>query len=105
MVNGLAQSTASLVRTVLPTVGGSIYSASLGWDALGSLRLHVVYVLSCSLAATAFWYSYKLPAQANVAPDRRKRPQAVAAAAAAPVHGAAASRQGQSAGAATAAGH
>ena len=69
-VNGIAMSTASLVRAVGPTVGGGIYSASLGWgSSLGAWMLHVVYAIQAVFALIGWGCSFALPQWVNNAPD------------------------------------
>jgi hypothetical protein len=68
-VNGLGQSVASFVRAAGPFFGGPLYSASLGFAALGSWRLHVCYVVMAAFALLAWVGSFRLPLWLNSAPD------------------------------------
>jgi MFS family permease len=68
-INGVAQSVASLVRAVGPTLGGALFSASLRADALGAARLHTVYGVMALIAMATFAASYTIPTWCNEAPD------------------------------------
>ncbi len=69
-INGFAQSVASLVRAIGPTLGGALFDASIGpkFDFLGSYRLHAVYAIMSILAAITFALSFALPEWCNEAP-------------------------------------
>ncbi len=68
-INGVAQSAASLVRALGPTLGGVLYSASLNFEVFGSFRLHTVYGIMAVLACATFFLSFWTPAWCNEAPD------------------------------------
>ena len=89
LVNGLGQTAASFVRSVGPFLGGPLFSASLGFTALGSWRLHTVYFVAAAFAAAASFWAHWLPEWLDTTPSFDDVAEAHSKEAAARRHGAA----------------
>jgi hypothetical protein len=78
-VTGAAQAVASLVRAVGPTVGGGLYSATVGGPLPGldeTGRLHLVYGCIAAICAVCWLTVFRIPRYCNVP----QSPKAAAAA-------------------------
>lgn len=61
-LNGLAQTTASIVRALAPSTATSLFSVSLEKDLLGG---NLVYLVLCSIVVVGMVASYQLPVRAR----------------------------------------
>jgi len=68
LVVGIAQAAASAIRTVGPTLGGGLFSASIAMDWLGTWRLQGVYVLQALLALTTYVLSWRVSSKCEEPP-------------------------------------
>ena len=68
LVVSVAQAVASGIRTLGPTLGGGLFSASVALDALGSWRLSGPYVLMSALAALTLALGARISRQCEAPP-------------------------------------